>query len=75
MLNSLKRAEEKGIEHVAFPAMGAGYYGIANDLCARVMLDVLKDYLEGETGIKELTICVLDSPQYQSFQTRLATLA
>ena len=42
MVNSLKRAEEKGVERIAFPAMGAGYYGIAPDLCARVMLEEIK---------------------------------
>jgi O-acetyl-ADP-ribose deacetylase (regulator of RNase III) len=72
VLNSLKRAEEKGIERIAFPAMGAGYYGIAPDLCARVMWDIIKSYLKGETSIKELTICVLDSPQHDAFQARLA---
>jgi len=72
--NSLKRAEEKGIERIAFPAMGAGYYGIEYDLCARVMLDVIKTHLEGETVIKELVICVLDTPQYESFQARIAAM-
>ena len=71
---SLKRAEEKGIKRIAFPAMGAGYYGIPPDLCARVMLDVTKSYLESETGIKELVICVLDTRQYEAFQARLAAL-
>lgn len=74
MLNSLKRAEEKGIERVAFPAMGAGYYGIPPDLCARVMLDVIKSHLGSETGIKEVVICVLDTPQYEAFEARMAAL-
>ena len=74
MLNSLKRAEEKGIERVAFPAMGAGYYGIPPDLCARVMLDVIKKHLGSETGIKEEAICVLDTPQYEAFEARMAAL-
>jgi len=72
--NSLKRAEEKGIRRIAFPAMGAGYYGIAPDVCARVMLSTIKEYLQGQTDIKEVILCVLDTPQYKSFQTRLASL-
>jgi O-acetyl-ADP-ribose deacetylase (regulator of RNase III) len=71
MINSLKRAEEARVERIAFPAMGAGYYGIAPDLCARVMLEVIKSHLEGETGIKEVVICVLDTPQYDAFKTEL----
>ncbi|UCC84060.1 MAG: macro domain-containing protein [Gemmatimonadota bacterium] len=71
MTNALKRAEEIQVETIAFPAMGAGYYGIAPDLCARVMLEVIKGHLEGETRIKELVICVLDTPQHNAFKTEL----
>ena len=74
MRNSLRLAEEKEIKRIAFPAMGAGYYGIAPDFCARVMLEVIGSHLKGETGIEEVTICVLDSRQYKSFQDRLASL-
>ena len=74
VLNALKRAEEKGIQRIAFPAMGAGYYGIPAGLCARVMLEVIKSYLEGETGIKELVVCVLDTPQHDAFLSELAAL-
>lgn len=73
--NALKRAEEKGIQRIAFPAMGAGYYGIVPDSCARVMLEVISSHLGGETGIKEVTICVLDTRQYESFQAQLAALS
>ena len=72
MLNVLKRAEEKGIKRIAFPAMGAGYYGIVPGLCARVMLEVIKEHLAGDTAIKELVIGVLDTPQYDAFQAALA---
>ena len=75
VLNSLRRAEEKGIQRIAFPAMGAGYYGIAPDVCARVMLEAISSHLQGETGIKELVICVLDTRQYDAVQARLAALS
>jgi O-acetyl-ADP-ribose deacetylase (regulator of RNase III) len=72
VINSLKRAEEHGIKRIALPAMGAGYYGIALDLCSRVMMEVLRSHLRDETGIEEVVICVLDSRQYKSFQAALA---
>lgn len=75
MRNTLNCAEEKGIKSLALPAMGAGYYGIAPDLCARVMLEVAKDHLGGETCIEELTICVLDTPQYNAFEKPVLALA
>lgn len=69
--NSLKRADENGFGKVALPAMGAGYYGIAPDVCARVMVDVVANHLKGKTTIQEVVICVLDTPQYEAFQARL----
>lgn len=74
MQNSLKAADEKGIQRIAFPAMGAGYYGIPANVCARVMLETIKSHLAGETGIRELVIGVLDTPQFDAFQAELATL-
>ncbi len=68
MVNTLNAAEEKGVERIAFPAMGAGYYGVAPDLCARVMTEEIKKHLSGSTCIKEVVICVLDSPQFNSFK-------
>ena len=75
VVNALKRAEEKGVKRIAFPAMGAGYYGIAPDLCARVMLEVLKSHLSGQTGIEEAIICVLDTRQYDCFQAALSAMS
>jgi len=75
VLSALKRADEKGVRRIAFPSMGAGYYGIAPEVSARVMLDTFKEYLEGETGIQELIICLLDTPQQKAFQAQLATMA
>ncbi len=74
VLNALKRVDEKGLKRVAFPAMGAGYYGIPSEVCARVMLDVFKTHLSGKTSIRELTVCVLDIQQYQAFEAALAAL-
>ena len=74
VLNSLRRAEEAGVQRLAFPAMGAGYYGIASDLCARVMLEVIEGYLQGEIGIKEVVICVFDTRQFNAFRTQLENM-
>jgi O-acetyl-ADP-ribose deacetylase (regulator of RNase III) len=71
VINSLRCAEQVGVERLALPAMGAGYYGIAPDLCARVMLEVIKSHLDGTTCIREVVVCVLDTPQYDAFKNRL----
>jgi O-acetyl-ADP-ribose deacetylase (regulator of RNase III) len=74
VLNSLKRAEEKGVETLAFPAMGAGFYGTPPELCAKVMVDVIAQHLRGSTVIKNVVICVLDTRQYTTFQGALGAL-
>jgi O-acetyl-ADP-ribose deacetylase (regulator of RNase III) len=71
VLRALRLAEEKGIARMALPAMGAGYYGIPNDACARVMLETIRTYLAAPTGITEVVVCVLDTPQFASFEARL----
>ena len=70
----LKRAEEKQIKRLALPAMGAGYYGIPPELCARVMLEVISSHLQGDTGIAEVIIAVLDTRQQDCFQAAISAL-
>lgn len=71
VLNTLRRAEEKGVQRLAFPAMGAGFYGVPLDLCARVTLRTVKEYLAGETRLEEVIFCLMDSREYKSFQQEL----
>ncbi len=70
-LNVLRKAEEKGIKRLAFPAMGAGFYGIPLDLCARITLEVIKKHLEGQSSLEEVIFCLRDSREYKAFQERL----
>ena len=75
MLNALARANENGIRRLAFPAMGAGYYGVAPELSAKVMFEVIRKHADGETSLEEIVICVLDSRQFKAFLGPLAALA
>jgi O-acetyl-ADP-ribose deacetylase (regulator of RNase III) len=75
MRSALKVAEEKGAETLAFPPMGCGFYGVPMDLSARVMFDELKNHLEGQTKLKEVTVCVIDNREYKPFADRLAAMA
>jgi O-acetyl-ADP-ribose deacetylase (regulator of RNase III) len=73
MENTLKLAEEKGVTQIAFPAMGAGYYGILPGVSAKVMLDVITTHLQGASSLSEVIICVFDTPQFDAFQSLMAT--
>jgi O-acetyl-ADP-ribose deacetylase (regulator of RNase III) len=68
VLSALKCAEQNGVKKIAFPPMGAGFYGIPLDLCATVMLDVIQSYLRKGTDLEEVTICVIDKREFSAFQ-------
>jgi len=70
--NSLKCAEDKGITQLAFPPMGAGFYGIPLPVCAKIMVDTVKNYLSNKTGLKEVIICAADDREYKPFADKLA---
>jgi O-acetyl-ADP-ribose deacetylase (regulator of RNase III) len=74
VIAALRRAEETGIKTIAFPAMGAGYHGVPPAVSARVMMESFREHLAGDSGLVEVTICVFDTPQYDSFQAALADL-
>jgi len=68
MQNVLKAANDKGLQKIAFPPMGTGFYGIPLDVCAHVMLEIIIDHLSGETSLDEISICVLDNMEFRAFQ-------
>lgn len=74
MASALKRAEEKGIKRLAFPPMGSGFYGIPVDLCARVMLETIREHLSNSTQIDEVIICAPDSREFNPFTKQMEAL-
>ena len=70
-LNALRQAEEKAIQSLALPAMGAGFYGVPLEVCARVTLEVAKKHLEGATSLREVIFCLRDSREYKPFQEQM----
>jgi O-acetyl-ADP-ribose deacetylase (regulator of RNase III) len=74
ILNSLSLADEKGIEAIAFPPMGSGFYGVPLDVSARITLETIKEYLSGETRIQEVVVCLLDGREYKPFQAQFSAM-
>jgi len=75
VLNCLKAADEKGVKAVAFPPMGAGFYGVPLDVSARITLGTIREYLAGDTNINDVVVCLFDNREYQPFQKQLASMA
>lgn len=72
VVNILHEADRQKVSRLALPALGAGFYGIPLPVCADVMLSALQEYLStGQTGLKEVIICVLDNRELKPFRDRL----
>lgn len=69
--SALARATEKGIKQLAFPPIGTGLYQVPMDLCARVMVDSICDYLEGESSLEEVVIVTQDPRELGPFETEM----
>jgi len=74
ILNSLKKAEEKGIKAIAFPPMGAGFYGVPLDQSAEITLGTIKEYLSGDTKLEDAVVCLLDNRDYLPFEKKFSSL-
>ncbi|MFQ5449821.1 MAG: macro domain-containing protein [Nitrospinaceae bacterium] len=73
-LNSLKRAEEKEIESITFPAISTGIFGFPLELAARILLQTVKEYLLGTTKIKRVVFALFDRKSMAVFQKMLQSL-
>lgn len=73
-LNVLRKAEELRLQKIAFPAMGAGFYGIPLELCARVTLETVREFLEKADVPREVVFCLRDNRELNVFQEHLQRL-
>ena len=69
--NSLFRAEELGIENIAFPALGTGVGGFPVDECARIMVGEVLAYPSDKTGLEKVVFALFDERSYRVFQQEL----
>jgi len=70
-LNSLKRAEERKMKSISFPAIGTGIGGLNLDACAKDMLRVVFSYLkehELTTSIEEVRFVLYDKDSFAAFK-------
>ncbi|MGH7779654.1 MAG: macro domain-containing protein [Candidatus Binataceae bacterium] len=72
--NSLKRANEKGLKSIAFPAIGTGIAGFPLDRCARVMLGEVREHLGGTTSLERVEFILFDAAGLAAFQRALADI-
>jgi len=66
--NSLRRAAERKVESLAFPAIGTGIAGFPLDRCAQVMLEEVRDHLSGATPVRLVEFVLFDRPAFATFE-------
>lgn len=71
VLSALLAADQRQLKRIAFPPMGAGFYGVPLDLCARTMLDVILAFAPGSPSLQEITICVSDRREFAVFEREM----
>ncbi len=68
MRAALKKADELGIESIAFPALGTGVGGFPKDKAARVMVEELKKHIDAGTGLKKVILADISEEQVEAFR-------
>jgi len=74
-LNSLKRATEKGMRSIAFPAISTGIFGFPKERCAQIMLASVRKFLaEEETSLTHVMFCLWSKEDLEVFASVLEGL-
>lgn len=70
-LSTLKVADDSGIQSIAFPALGTGVGGFPFNEAARVMFNIVKEYLStNKSSIKEIVFVLFGYEAYNEFLNR-----
>ncbi len=73
--NSLRRAAERGLKSIAFPAIGTGVAGFPLERCATVMLEEIRDHLRATTTVERVELVLFDERALGAFKDALAKVA
>ncbi len=74
-VNSLKRATEKSMLSLAFPAISTGTFGFPKERCADIMLTAVKAFLEDEkTSLEEVIFCLWSKDDLDLFARTLEAM-
>jgi O-acetyl-ADP-ribose deacetylase (regulator of RNase III) len=79
--NSLRRAGERGLKSVAFPAIGTGIAGFPIERCAVVMLEEIRDHLRGTAPservapVERVEMVLFDDRALGAFKDALARMS
>ena len=72
--NSLLIADKNNLASLCFPAISTGIFGYPMARCAEIMIRIAREYLEGETGIKQVVFCLYGKEAFSVFEKVLEQL-
>lgn len=73
--SSIKLAEEKGVNSIAFPAISTGVFGVPGEVSARALLEAAIDYAKSRRcKIRNIIFCLYDEAMYEVFLKTLNRL-
>lgn len=73
-VNSLRRAVEKQLTSIAFPALGTGIAGFPLDGCAHIMLEEVRQHLTSQTSLARILFVLFDDAALKVFQKTLTAM-
>lgn len=68
--NAFRRATEKKVKSIAFPAIGAGSGAFPLDRCAEILLDEAAQHLRSDTTIEEVYLVLHEPKSFEIFTER-----
>lgn len=66
--NTLLRAEEKGLQSIAFPAIGTGIAGFPMEECAEIMIREVLDHLKSRSSLEKIYFVLFDEAALKTFE-------
>ena len=65
-------AEEHGIKSIAFPNISTGIYKFPKDLAAKIVIDMIKEYVQNiDSQIEKVIFICFDKANFSLYRDRL----
>jgi O-acetyl-ADP-ribose deacetylase (regulator of RNase III) len=72
--SSLQAAEKKGINSIAFPALGTDTGGLSPHVAAKAMLEETIAFLENSRTIRQILFVLQDQNAYDAFRKQVEAI-
>lgn len=71
--NSLRLAEENGLESIAFPSISTGAYGFPIQQASRIAIDTVRECLSRSRSVQRVVFVCFSQTDFEVYKSRLGT--